>query len=179
MLAVPIPIILKGNFKPAKKAALLGVFSMGIFVILAAILNKYYNFSMPGTTVYMVWHIREASVSVMVANLMCWWPLLRKIFGWKAFVSAKKSLVRSAGAGGKRRWLGSKMGASGHDDRDVDLERTGSRDAIVHASRNKDVEMVAIEGISIDDESEASVKSKHEMSKGIMVTTEIQTNHAF
>lgn len=61
------------------------VFSLGIFIILAAILNKYYNFSNPLTTVYQLWYIREASVAIFVVNLICWWPLLRKVFGVKAF----------------------------------------------------------------------------------------------
>jgi hypothetical protein len=86
MLLLPLPLIFTAKVPPLKRCLLVGIFSLGIFVILAAILNKYYNFTMPHTTVYMVWHIREASVSIYVANIMCWWPLLRKMFGWKRFL---------------------------------------------------------------------------------------------
>jgi hypothetical protein len=65
---------------------LIGIFSLGIFVILAAVLNKYYNFALPNFTVYMVWDIRETSTSIMVANIMCLWPLIRKITGWSTFL---------------------------------------------------------------------------------------------
>jgi hypothetical protein len=86
MLLLPLPFIINAKVPPLKRALLIAIFSLGLFVILAAILNKYYNFTMPNTTVYMVWHIREASTSVYVANIMCWWPLLRKFFGLKKFL---------------------------------------------------------------------------------------------
>jgi hypothetical protein len=86
MLLLPLPFIINAKVPPLKRVLLISIFSLGIFVILAAILNKYYNFTNPNTTVYMVWHIREASVSIYVANIMCWWPLLRKMFGWKRFL---------------------------------------------------------------------------------------------
>src|ERR1700749_4117577 len=86
MLVIPAPFILHARVPPLKKMLLCGIFSLGIFVVLAAVLNKYYNFTMPNTTVYMLWDIREASTSIYVANMMCLWPLLRKLFGWSTFV---------------------------------------------------------------------------------------------
>ncbi|KIV99614.1 uncharacterized protein PV09_08789 [Verruconis gallopava] len=86
MLLLPLPFIINARVPLLKRFLLVGIFSLGLFVILAAILNKYYNFTMPNTTVYMVWHIRESSISIYVSNVMCWWPLLRKIFGWKRFL---------------------------------------------------------------------------------------------
>ncbi|KAL2821457.1 hypothetical protein BDW59DRAFT_150115 [Aspergillus cavernicola] len=81
MLAIPIPL-LKGTQMPTrKKILLMSVLCLGIFVMIAAILNKYFNFASPDTTIYQLWYIREASTAIYVANLMCWWPLLRKIFG--------------------------------------------------------------------------------------------------
>ncbi|KAJ0418275.1 hypothetical protein BJY00DRAFT_188300 [Aspergillus carlsbadensis] len=81
MLAIPIPL-LKGSQMPLKKKLLLiSVLGLGVFVMIAAILNKYFNFAAPDTTIYQLWYIREASTAIYVANLMCWWPLLRKIFG--------------------------------------------------------------------------------------------------
>ncbi|KAF7589529.1 hypothetical protein BBP40_004194 [Aspergillus hancockii] len=81
MLAIPIPL-LKGTQMPMrKKILLISVLGLGVFVMIAAILNKYFNFHSPLTTIYQLWYIREASTAIYVANLMCWWPLLRKIFG--------------------------------------------------------------------------------------------------
>lgn len=85
MFAIPIPLIIKAQLKKERKVILLGVMSLGLFTIIAAILNKYFNFASPLTTIYQIWYIREASTAIYVANLMCWWPLLRKLFGLTAF----------------------------------------------------------------------------------------------
>ncbi|KAJ6104565.1 hypothetical protein N7523_010885 [Penicillium sp. IBT 18751x] len=85
MFAIPIPLLIKAQVKKARKVVLIGVMSLGLFTIIAAILNKYFNFASPLTTTYQIWYIREASTAIYVANLMCWWPLLRKIFGLTAF----------------------------------------------------------------------------------------------
>jgi hypothetical protein len=85
MFAIPIPLLIKAQLKRRRKVVLIGVMSLGLFTIIAAILNKYFNFASPLTTTYQIWYIREASTAVYVANLMCWWPLLRKLFGLKAF----------------------------------------------------------------------------------------------
>lgn len=85
MFAIPIPLIIKAQLKKARKIVLVGVMSLGLFTIIAAILNKYFNFASPLTTTYQIWYIREASTAIYVANLMCWWPLLRKIFGLTSF----------------------------------------------------------------------------------------------
>lgn len=85
MFAIPIPLLLKAKISLRRKALLLCVMSLGLFTIIAAILNKYFNFASPYTTIYQIWYIREASTAIFVANMMCWWPLLRKIFGLTAF----------------------------------------------------------------------------------------------
>lgn len=85
MFAIPIPLLIKAQLKRRRKVVLVGVMSLGLFTIIAAILNKYFNFASPLTTTYQIWYIREASTAIYVANLMCWWPLLRKLFGVKAF----------------------------------------------------------------------------------------------
>ncbi|QDS76194.1 hypothetical protein FKW77_008228 [Venturia effusa] len=86
MLFIPVPFILNSKVPPMKRAMLIAIFSLGIFVILAAVLNKYYNFALPYYTVYMVWDIRETGTSIMVANVMCLWPLIRKMTGWSSFL---------------------------------------------------------------------------------------------
>ncbi|KAL5362072.1 hypothetical protein BJX96DRAFT_185781 [Aspergillus floccosus] len=85
MLAVPIPLMIKSQLRTRKKVLLICIMSLGVFTIVAAILNKVFNFASPLTTTYQIWYIREASTAIYVANLICLWPLLRKLFGLKAF----------------------------------------------------------------------------------------------
>lgn len=94
MFAIPIPLLVKAQLRRTRKILLLGVMSLGLFTIVAAILNKYFNFASPLTTTYQIWYIREASTAIYVANLMCWWPLLRKLFGLKAFSYNSKNRGR-------------------------------------------------------------------------------------
>ncbi|KAI9668572.1 MAG: hypothetical protein M1831_001011 [Alyxoria varia] len=79
LFAIPIPIVLRGQMPLQRKLALLATFSLGVFVIIAAVLSKYYNFSYSNTTIYQVWYIREASTAVYVSHLACWWPTVRAI----------------------------------------------------------------------------------------------------
>ncbi|KAI5812305.1 hypothetical protein BZA77DRAFT_253448 [Pyronema omphalodes] len=81
ILVVGMPLIMKARVDLKKKIILVAVFGLGIFVVLAAILNKFYNFTNPNTTLYMLWYIREASTAIYVANLPMMWPLFRKCFG--------------------------------------------------------------------------------------------------
>ncbi|KAL0631173.1 hypothetical protein Q9L58_009960 [Maublancomyces gigas] len=80
MLAVGLPLLMRAKVELKKKIILVGIFGCGVFVILAAILNKYYNFSNPYTTIYMLWYIRESSTAVYVSNLPMLWPLFRRVF---------------------------------------------------------------------------------------------------
>lgn len=84
MLAVPIPLMIKTQMKKTKKVLLVCIMSLGVFTIVAAILNKVFNFASPLTTTYQIWYIREASTAIYVANLVCLWPLVRRIFGFAA-----------------------------------------------------------------------------------------------
>ncbi|KAE8366204.1 hypothetical protein BDV27DRAFT_143823 [Aspergillus caelatus] len=90
MLVVPIPLLMKTQLKVRRKFILVCIMSLGVFTIVAAILNKVYNFASPLTTTYQIWYIREASTAIYVANLICLWPLLRKLFGLKAFQANSK-----------------------------------------------------------------------------------------
>ncbi|THC95153.1 hypothetical protein EYZ11_005356 [Aspergillus tanneri] len=90
MLAVPIPLLIKTQLKTSKKAILMCIMSLGLFTIVAAILNKVFNFASPLTTTYQIWYIREASTAIYVANLICLWPLLRLIFGLNGFQNSSR-----------------------------------------------------------------------------------------
>ncbi|KAH4807747.1 hypothetical protein HBH61_127350 [Parastagonospora nodorum] len=78
IIAVPIPMIASLSLPLKQKIGLGLLFSMGTFVIVAAILTKYYNLSNLYGTTYMLWYTREASVAVYTACLPAIWPLLRE-----------------------------------------------------------------------------------------------------
>ncbi len=111
MLCIPLPLITKLNMPLKQKSVLLIIFSMGLFVILAAILTKVFNLSNVWDPSYMLWYTREASVAIYVSNLPMIWPLLREWFlalkaltpGQKSSSSAKGSSSYSLGLGGAGR----------------------------------------------------------------------------
>ncbi|OAL07352.1 hypothetical protein IQ06DRAFT_342090 [Phaeosphaeriaceae sp. SRC1lsM3a] len=78
IIAVPIPMVVSLTLPIRQKIGLGILFSMGSFVIVAAILTKVYNLSDVYATTYMLWYTREASVAVYVANLPGIWPLARE-----------------------------------------------------------------------------------------------------
>lgn len=63
-----------------QKIVIAFIFSLGIFVILAALLTKIFNLTDVYDAGYMLWYIREASVAVYTSNLPMIWPLLRDWF---------------------------------------------------------------------------------------------------
>jgi hypothetical protein len=81
MLAVAIPLLVQVRVPLKQKVILLVLFGMGIFVIVAAVLNKIYCL-VPSliSYVYMNWYFREATVAVLVTNLPLVWSLLRDVF---------------------------------------------------------------------------------------------------
>lgn len=126
MLAIPIPLLLKTQIPRKKKLILCGVFSLGIFVIIAAILNKYFNFAAPLTTTYMIWYIRESSTAVYVANMVCWWPLLSRIFGlrsFQAYTSNQRSNTRLASTARRNQFANLPGGRSDHQSTFTNLRR--------------------------------------------------------
>ncbi|KAL8710763.1 MAG: hypothetical protein Q9220_004781 [cf. Caloplaca sp. 1 TL-2023] len=98
MLYIPLPILIKARLPTKRKIILCGVFSLGIFVILAAILNRYYNFTAGyGSLIYLNWYVGEAATSVFVANVPHLWPLLSRIFALGAFNSLRRTTGASSG----------------------------------------------------------------------------------
>ncbi|KAJ5226394.1 hypothetical protein N7468_007619 [Penicillium chermesinum] len=81
MLIVAIPMLVQVRVPLKQKMILLLLFGMGIFVIVAAILNKIYCL-VPSliSYVYMNWYFREATVAILVTNLPLVWSLLRDVF---------------------------------------------------------------------------------------------------
>lgn len=85
MLCIALPLFLRSLLPLKRKLILCAIFSLGIFVILAAVLNKYYSFTMPYKSTWIFWYTRESSTAILVANLPFTWTLLRKIFNLGAF----------------------------------------------------------------------------------------------
>lgn len=85
IIAIPMPIFLKSQLPGKRKAVLIGVFALGAFTILSAILNKFYSFNEPFGSNWTFWYIRESSTALITANLPYIWTLLRRIFNLKSF----------------------------------------------------------------------------------------------
>ncbi|GAM86699.1 hypothetical protein ANO11243_047180 [Dothideomycetidae sp. 11243] len=94
MLSISIPLVMRLQV-PFKQKVLVGLlFSMGIFVVVAAILTKVFNLSDVWSTSYMLWYTREASVATYVTNLPVVWPLVRHLF---PFLRGASSQGKSSG----------------------------------------------------------------------------------
>ncbi|KAI4592931.1 hypothetical protein KJ359_010183 [Pestalotiopsis sp. 9143b] len=85
ILALPMPVFLKAQLPPKRKAVLVGVFLLGLFTILSALLSKAYSFGDPYGTDWIVWYIREANTAIIVANLPFTWTLLQRMFKLRSF----------------------------------------------------------------------------------------------
>lgn len=55
--------------------------------ILAAVLNRYYNFSSPNSYVFLYWYVAEVGVAMYVGNLPLCWPVIRLALGSKGNTS--------------------------------------------------------------------------------------------
>ncbi|KAH9209079.1 hypothetical protein DL95DRAFT_344790 [Leptodontidium sp. 2 PMI_412] len=91
MLLIPLPLLIKSKLPLKRKLIVCGVFSLGIFVILAAILNRYFNFTVAYSPIFLNWYVGEVSTAVFVANIPLCWPLIRRIFALDTFGGSKRS----------------------------------------------------------------------------------------
>lgn len=80
MLGIPIPLVVRMRLPWRQKIVLMLLFSLGVFVIIAALMTKIFNLTDVYNPNYMLWYIREASVAVYASNLPMIWPLLRAWF---------------------------------------------------------------------------------------------------
>lgn len=100
MLGIPLPLITRLNVPIKQKSVLFLIFSMGIFVIIAATLTKVFNLSDIWDPSYMLWYTREASVAVYVSNLPLIWPMLREWFPLLKTFAPRSRATASHGAKG-------------------------------------------------------------------------------
>ncbi|GME49113.1 hypothetical protein GTA08_BOTSDO00745 [Neofusicoccum parvum] len=85
LLILALQMIIRSRLPLHRKLVLSLIFGLGVFVILASILNKYYSFTNPFGTAWTYWYTRESSTSLLVANLPYTWTLLRRLFNLKSF----------------------------------------------------------------------------------------------
>jgi hypothetical protein len=88
MLAITLPLLIRAQLPLGRKLALVAVFSLGLFVILAAVLNRYYTFSQPFSPIFLNWYVGEAAAMVYVSNILLCWPLIRRVFNVGAFAKS-------------------------------------------------------------------------------------------
>ena len=81
MLCISLPMFVRSHLPIQRKITLCAIFSLGIFVILSAVLNKYYSFTDPYGIMWTYWYVRECSTALLVANLPFLWGLVRKCLG--------------------------------------------------------------------------------------------------
>jgi len=102
LLCIAIPMFLRTQMPARKKAALVSIFSLGIFVIISATLSKYYSFTNPTGAMWSFWYTRESSTSMLVANIPFVYTLMRRVFNLRSLDStnAYGSRSRSKRTGG-------------------------------------------------------------------------------
>lgn len=81
LLFIPVPIILKTRLPKKRKIILTCILGLGVLNILAAILNRFYNFKNPNSYVFLYWYVAEVGIAMLVGNMPLCWPVLRAIFG--------------------------------------------------------------------------------------------------
>ncbi|KAJ4355557.1 uncharacterized protein N0V89_003575 [Didymosphaeria variabile] len=85
IIAIPMPLLFKVKLPKKNKAILIGLFLIGTFNIIAAVLNKYYSFTHPFGLEWTAWYLRESYTAFLCANLPLTYPLLQRIFRLKAW----------------------------------------------------------------------------------------------
>ncbi|KAF2173088.1 hypothetical protein M409DRAFT_17036 [Zasmidium cellare ATCC 36951] len=99
MLAIGLPMFLRMKLPWKKKLPLVVIFSLGVFVILAAILNKVYSFTQPFGSMWSYWYVRESSTALLVANLPFVWKFWAKITGINSLTGATRQDPTQADSG--------------------------------------------------------------------------------
>jgi len=97
MMSFALTVFVVQSMLPLKRKLVLTIpFGMGIFVIAAAIMNKYFSFTQPDRPTWILWYIREAGTAIIVANLPFMWTLLRRFFNLGSFSGRSHPQYHSA-----------------------------------------------------------------------------------
>ncbi|KAK0099308.1 hypothetical protein ONS96_008538 [Cadophora gregata f. sp. sojae] len=89
LILTPIPMIWLAQLPMKGKLILMLICGLACFTVMAAVMDKYYHFTSPFTTIHQLWYIREASTSITLANLICCWQLLQKLFHLRSFSNTR------------------------------------------------------------------------------------------
>ncbi|KAF3769354.1 hypothetical protein M406DRAFT_249523 [Cryphonectria parasitica EP155] len=140
IIMLPMPIFIRAKLKLKRKLTLIGVFALGAFTILSAILNKYYSFSQTYGTEWIYWYIREAATAIIVANLPLTWTLLQRLFNLGSFHSKSSNRRTTMGQGTSRfrsvygnlssRIREETQSVRGHTTKDPEFNSTDSQEQI-------------------------------------------------
>ncbi|KAF1838376.1 hypothetical protein BDW02DRAFT_412401 [Decorospora gaudefroyi] len=80
MLCIALQMLIRSLLPMKRKLILCGIFSLGIFVVAASIMNSYYSFYDPYRSTWIYWYVRESSTAILVANLPFTWTILKQAF---------------------------------------------------------------------------------------------------
>ncbi|KAK5163115.1 uncharacterized protein LTR77_010899 [Saxophila tyrrhenica] len=89
LLAIPFFIIPRLQLPLVRKLMIMGVLCLGVFDIMAAVMNRYYNFSHPNSVVYLRWYAGEVGTAIYVVNIPACRPLLRRILQKAGFTATE------------------------------------------------------------------------------------------
>ncbi|KAB8235920.1 uncharacterized protein BDW43DRAFT_15886 [Aspergillus alliaceus] len=95
MICIPLPLLISASLPIRSKITLVGVFSMGTFIILCATLSKVSSFKNPFSPEWLFWYVREASTAVCVANIPNCWSLVRRVFNLRSWTGSSHSKNRT------------------------------------------------------------------------------------
>ncbi|KAK1975192.1 hypothetical protein LZ30DRAFT_366831 [Colletotrichum cereale] len=98
LILIPVTLISRMKMKIGKKLLLIGLFSMGIFVMLAAILLKVAVFTNSTDPVWLIWCAREISTAMLVGNLVLCMPILK--MWWRFFSHGIGSVTKGSSTSG-------------------------------------------------------------------------------
>ncbi|OLN82040.1 hypothetical protein CCHL11_08672 [Colletotrichum chlorophyti] len=147
LLLIPVTLISRLNMKIGRKLLLMCLFSMGVFVMLSAILMKVTVFSNSVDPVWFSWSVREISTAMLVGNLVLGFPLLKA--GWRLIFpssgSTKGGSSAASGSGATKKSMRSSGGTTstepGSSSRWESPSRAGEEGAGEGAGRSHDVEL--------------------------------------
>ncbi|CEJ90411.1 hypothetical protein VHEMI06199 [[Torrubiella] hemipterigena] len=152
LFLIPIPIIIRTSMPVRRKIILCFILGLGVFNILASILNRYYNFTYDNSYVFLYWYIAEMGVAMFVGNLPLCYPLLRLALG-KTQSSSHDTppYIVTIGSERKRRPRGrdetilNTVGGTQWDKLDEQehaVDALNGESTLVHSERGSEIELV-------------------------------------
>jgi hypothetical protein len=136
MLCIGLSLFVRSTLPLNRKLILCAIFGLGIFVILASVLNKYYSFTHPFGSQWTFWYVRESSTGILVANMPFLWTLMRRLFKLDAF--GKDPNASTVPYHSSRTARGRHTSSPRHS---KNTNRTGQLRSGKHGSNNSSVDM--------------------------------------